>query len=533
MYKVTDTEEKSLLDFLNSEGADRLKFKFGKLYERADDYSFNNNVKEIKVIHDDHVKAIVSGSRNYKVDLYNENGEIYSECTCPYDGVCKHALAVIIHSQFEEWYFEEVQKQVHFDLTSYLQGLTKQELIQLVLENQTAELVQKLQNKTLSQDDLLSKVAKANKELEKLFKEIDWETDIHWMDERLVSIFKIFDGGWKMVIKEITDLLSNTLKKLNHAIDEGYLYNHYEDESFSGEQLSNLVVSFIKNIPTADKVNVVEELDDLQAEYIGLWNQRTFYTDFFSQDDEPILKQYLFERKIKSNYVSTIYDLIKANLNKEEKEELLKMYALYSQELLIEYVGILEEKFLLKDAELLFEDYFNRIDISKIEKESLMKWIAIKNKLNEPIFEKLNLLVLKFPTKESLQFAISLLPEKQNEFEMIVLEKGFNEFILFLEKVNRIDEAEKILSTKSHYWNDFAFQFYCRNSKIFIEKSTQFMVNRIQQNLPSAGDSYYYTIAHTLKELFRFNPEKASQLLQEIRLNYKRRPNLMSMLREL
>lgn len=533
MYSIIQTEEKSLLAFLNSEGADRLKFKFGKLYERADYYSFNNQIKELKVIHDDHVKAIISGSRNYKVDLYNENGEIYSECTCPYDGVCKHALAVIIHSQFEEWYFEEVQKHVHFDLNSYLQGLAKQELIQLVLENQSTELIQKLQNKTLSQEDLISKVTKAKKELEKLFKEIDWETDIHWMDERLVSIFKIFDGGWKMVIKEITDLLSGTLKKLNHAIDEGYLYNHYDDESFSGEQLSNLVVSFIKNIPTADKIYVMEELDDLQTEYLGLWNQRTFYTDFFSLDDEPILKQYLFEKKTLSNYVPAFYEIIKANLNKEEKEDLLKMYALYSQELLIEYVGILEEKFLLKDAELLFEDYFNRIDISKIEKESLKKWITIKNKLNEPIFEKLNLLVLNFPTKESLQFAISFLPEKQNEFERIVLKKGFNEYILFLEKENRIEEAEKILSTKTQHWDDFAFQFYCRNSKIFFEKSTQFMVNRIQKNLPSAGDSYYYTIAHTLKELFRFNPERATQILHEIRLNYKRRPNLMAILKEL
>ena len=532
MQAILQTEQKSLKDFLNSFEIENIQYRFGALYERANDYYFEGKVKDIQLSNDNHLKASVFGQRKYKVNLHFESGEIRCECSCPMgDGICKHTLATLIHTQLEEWCFEEILKQSEFNLNDYLQKLSKEELIELVLVNQSSDLIQKLQNKTLSQDDLKLKVIKATKELEKLFDEIDWDTDIQWIDEKLVSIFKIFDGGWTMIVEEVTNLFRLTLTKINEAIEEGQLYDHYSDETFSGTLFSTMVIAFIKSISTKDKINVIQQLEGLQSEYLAIWNESALISEFFTSIDKPYLKKALVETSIPNEYITVIYSIVKNELNKDENEVLLKKYALNSQKLLLEYAELLEKKFLLKDVELLIQDYFDRFSISEIEEEVLKKWITIKNYLKESFKDKVNLLLTNFPNKENLQLAVTLITDCQIEFEKSVREKSFTEYILYLENGNRILEAENLISMNQTNWEDFNFQFYCRNSKDFPQKSTNYLINRIQKNLPSAGDSYYYEIAHTLKELFNFNPTKANELLAEIRITYKRRPNLMAILR--
>lgn len=534
MYAIIQTKEKSLMDYLKSIDLDQFKYKYGELYERADNYYFDGKVKEINVVNDNHIEAIVSGRRKYDVDILYEKGNISSNCSCSFGGVCKHAIATLIYTLFEEWHFEEIKTSSEFDLKNYLRSLNKDELIQLIIDQKSTDLIQKLQNKTLSQNELKAKVMKANKELEKLFKELDWETDIHWMDEKLETIFKIFNGGWHLIVDEITELLIQTITRINEAIEEGQLYDHYSDETFSGELFSSTVKSFIREIPTKDKFDVLEKLEVLQSEYLTIWNSNTIASELLNSTDEKYLKKYLLEQKISKEYITIAYNNIKGGLNEDEKEILLKKYGQINQDLLLEYAELLERKFLLKEAECLFQDYFEWTAITEIKEALLKKWISIKHKLNVSIEDNVNILLKVFSSKENLHFAITLLPDYQIKYENIVREKNFTDYILFLEKENRMIEAEDLVCNDSTLWNeDFKFQFYCRNGKQFKQKSTEYLNKRIDKNLQTTGDSYYYTIAHTLKELSKFNPEKTIELLKEIRINYKRRSNLMQILREL
>jgi hypothetical protein len=50
------------------------------------------------------------------------------------------------------------------------------------------------------------------------------------------------------------------------------------------------------------------------------------------------------------------------------------------------------------------------------------------------------------------------------------------------------------------------------------------------KNLENTGDTFYIAVAESLSQLKQINPSKAKVLVDEIRVNYKRRPKLMGMI---
>ncbi len=67
------------------------------IYYRGLDYYASGYVKNLKV-QDNKITANVSGTRNYKVKITIDKGEIEAHCGCPYDwgGFCKHIIAVLL-----------------------------------------------------------------------------------------------------------------------------------------------------------------------------------------------------------------------------------------------------------------------------------------------------------------------------------------------------------------------------------------------------------------------------------------------------
>ncbi len=63
-------------------------FKRGKGYRRR--------VHDLAVTEEGHLVAEVVGSENYATRVWMTHGEPDHECSCPYDGPCKHAVAVIL-----------------------------------------------------------------------------------------------------------------------------------------------------------------------------------------------------------------------------------------------------------------------------------------------------------------------------------------------------------------------------------------------------------------------------------------------------
>jgi hypothetical protein len=65
------------------------------------------------------------------------------------------------------------------------------------------------------------------------------------------------------------------------------------------------------------------------------------------------------------------------------------------------------------------------------------------------------------------------------------------------------------------------------------KKQGVFLLTLINKNLEFAGDSYYHTVAENIQQLKQVNSSLAAKYLADIRLTYKRRRNLISILSKL
>ncbi len=65
----------------------------GRAYLYTNSFSSQKNTENS-------ISALVN-EKNYTVQIISENNKIFGECTCPYEGNCKH-LAALILSSFNE-----------------------------------------------------------------------------------------------------------------------------------------------------------------------------------------------------------------------------------------------------------------------------------------------------------------------------------------------------------------------------------------------------------------------------------------------
>lgn len=67
-----------------------------RIVSRGTSYQKNWSVRDLARISDGGLLAWVRGSRNYATKAALEKGRLSSDCTCPYEGTCKHAVAVVL-----------------------------------------------------------------------------------------------------------------------------------------------------------------------------------------------------------------------------------------------------------------------------------------------------------------------------------------------------------------------------------------------------------------------------------------------------
>ncbi len=75
------------------------------------------------------------------------------------------------------------------------------------------------------------------------------------------------------------------------------------------------------------------------------------------------------------------------------------------------------------------------------------------------------------------------------------------------------------------------FVFYKKNHKIFPEECESFLRDRIEKELNQVGDRHYEIIAESLNLMKKVNPERTGRIANEIRANFKKRRNLIKMIK--
>ena len=183
---------------------------------RGQSYQRNHRVKELACTSNGGLVAWVEGTKMYATLVDIEDEELTSACTCPYGGVCKHAVAVVFEyldkidknipvstvaeadprltllegTHEEEWYEESedlegteelVPRQSSKDITralhSYLEKKSKAELISLIedMAGHYPEVLKALEDRSrLSRGEISALVNSVRKEIERLSAEPAW-----------------------------------------------------------------------------------------------------------------------------------------------------------------------------------------------------------------------------------------------------------------------------------------------------------------------------------------------------------------------
>lgn len=67
-----------------------------KIVSRGKNYQQNGYVKNLAHATDGSLVAWVEGTERYVTQVFFEDDELESDCTCPYWDTCKHAVAVVV-----------------------------------------------------------------------------------------------------------------------------------------------------------------------------------------------------------------------------------------------------------------------------------------------------------------------------------------------------------------------------------------------------------------------------------------------------
>ncbi len=136
-------------------------------HSRGETYFRNGKVK--RLIDDGAVTAEVAGTRKYQVQLWEEEGELNYDCSCPVGqdgGFCKHCVAVALA------YLERDPKSVRSpfeDIRRYLSNLDSSDLVEMVLEacRRDERLYEKLLLKAAERGDVAAAIRSWKQALER------------------------------------------------------------------------------------------------------------------------------------------------------------------------------------------------------------------------------------------------------------------------------------------------------------------------------------------------------------------------------
>lgn len=143
-----------------------------------------------------------------------------------------------------------------------------------------------------------------------------------------------------------------------------------------------------------------------------------------------------------------------------------------------------------------------------------------------------NRYVQETASAESLHFATKQLPAQQKVFETVLQRANVEAYAQYLEDGKRLDEVVQLFQLKmGPPSQQTQYDFFKRHKKAFPEMAKATFLQVLANELPQTGDGHYRAVTEALTHLKAVESAPEFQLrINTIRLEYKRRSNLMAML---
>jgi len=146
-------------------------------------------------------------------------------------------------------------------INKYLEGLTKEELITLIVKFAPQTFLDTIDAQSANKSQATKIYSKVSQEINVLFTDEELLYSPKQFEHELLEKLEKIRGLWDKIPAEIGDLILEIMENVEQAFEDGYLYIEkygQEDDYFESKILNEYIARFFNNLPS-----------DLQSSYIG------------------------------------------------------------------------------------------------------------------------------------------------------------------------------------------------------------------------------------------------------------------------
>ncbi|SFT98984.1 hypothetical protein SAMN04489724_3213 [Algoriphagus locisalis] len=422
-----------------------------------------------------------------------------------------------------------------FDFSTYIKSLSKDQLVALVLKFAPETYREQIMHLHLDDGSSKKVFGKISDKINRLFDDeellyepSDFEASITGNAEKLSAF-------WNKFPQETGELFLHCLKRINNIQDEGLLYNSYYDDIYNGSSFLEIIQQYAASLPFQQKIEFIQKMErELESfSYDTFYSYKDELNLIYNETDIPRLKS-LFLEKVgieDTPFRPAYYEFLRHTFDIQEKEHVLThIYHLdrgLSLELADTMVQVEKPLEAIRFLEELRESNPNPMSFS----ESLfVKLIELKKQEGLPIKEDLISGLKAYRTHTLLIRAIAFLPENKSEFEAVLESVSHYLYLKYLIGLNRIDEAHGMVMKSKTLDEHSIHKFFTAYFKKYPQDASLYFTQLIDKELAYTGNQHYESIVNSLQYLRKVDAEKAKRIVAMLKVEYKRRRNLMVML---
>lgn len=430
------------------------------IYMRGLEYFEEGNVEELRHnIANNTIEATVRGTSDYFLEFYLDDDGVYGTCSCPYDGVCKHLIAVMLRivdngtDNILKYSLKTPSTIESLDfLKEHLKTLSKENLITLVMKFAPPNFVTEVKNLKLPGKEAATILQKTENKIRNFFEDEGLLHDPDGMEKALMTQLNKLKGLEPHIANQIGDLILFIIESIGQAIDEGYLYidNYYQEEYFESEDFCEFVSAFVRQLPYKKKIEYLIRLDQALNEmsYDTFSGIEESYPGFFSETERTDLKNFVLHNSdLPVSLVLRLYKLIEQVIDDKEKEALLLLTSKKDIEHLIALCRMLYEQNRFSEIKgLLISDSPYGNPLTEIRAAEIYLDTALNLNLN--MDEESEKVLEKCPRADILIKIKNTKGIVGPRCENIVKNRNPKELLAFYEKENRMNDALALILQK-------------------------------------------------------------------------------------
>lgn len=541
MSETFSTAENNLVGFFKTISSNDIQDHYNsREYRKGLEY-FNHDCVTTASYNSDKttLKTQVHGNSEYTVIISLQNSKVKTSCSCPFGADCKHVIASLLfaikNNTKIEIYVEDKTSKI--DIDQYLKSLSKNELIALVKKYAPEQFWINLKNTFSNSSATKDTFIKVERNIQKIFNHSDCLYNIDDFDKTLNKEIKKLSGLEKHLKSEISSLLLFIIDKVDEATQQGYLYDDYNDWMYEpSEEINEFITNFIKTLSFGEKIEFLGKLDTKLNEqsFDSFNNLQSLYETAFIESELPSLKDWLIKgyKVMSHSIIENYYERVRHLLTAEEKEAILCEIQNDNSKWLIELVELYtSKKMVLKAVGLIKAWVGTGIHFGKDDVYNL--YLDLHTKAGLDISEAATKAITNCPSSSMLEKIASMVSENLKDYEAILEQQLPEQYLNYLKNADRLQEAMELIKRSKRIGDSRIFDFYKNHKKIFPSEAKDYFISGIKENMRFTGNSYYHNIADNIKQLKQIDLPLASQILADIRLNYKRRSNLINILSDL